>query len=211
MPAPRVSGREKWKYKKWFTIVTPKILGEIPVANVPADDASKMIGRSIEVTLYDLTGDVTQLHIRFLLQVVDVQENIAKTVFKQVYLSRDYLRSLTKRKSSKITLIKDFTTKDNARVRVTATVFTTYRCKTSQKKLIRGSIREVLENMIREMKLDEFIQNIISGTVQNKLFEVSKKIYPVRKAEIAKVKILRQPEIIEEKSVETIPSAQTSS
>lgn len=211
MPAPRIPGREKWKYKKWFTVVTPRLLGEIPVARIPADDSSKVLGRTIEVTLYDLTGDVSQLHVRFILQIVEVEEDMAKTVFKQIYLSRDYLRSLTKRKSSKVTLITDLVTRDNARIRVTATVFTTYRCKTSQKKLIRKGILEYLTELSREAALDDFIQNTISGAIQNKIFEIAKKIYPVRKAEIAKIKILRQPEKAPEKTETPVATVSTTS
>ncbi|MEM4025689.1 MAG: 30S ribosomal protein S3ae, partial [Sulfolobales archaeon] len=126
MPAPRVSGREKWKYKKWFTVLSPSILGEIPVATIPADDSSKILNRSIEVTLYDLTGDVSQLHMRFILKIIGVEDSTARTAFREVYLSRDYLRSLTKRKSSKISLIANLETKDGSKLRISAVAFTTY-------------------------------------------------------------------------------------
>lgn len=190
MPAQRISGREKWKYKKWFTVVTPSILGEVPVATIPADDSSKIINRTIEITMYDLTGDVSQLHVRFKLKIINVEESIARTSFKEIYLSRDYLRSLAKRKSSKIALIANFETKDNKKIRVAVAVFTTYRCKTSQKKLIRKNVYNVLLETCKTSTLDELIQSMISGKIQSQVFEVAKKIYPVRKAEIAKIKIL---------------------
>lgn len=193
MPAPRISGREKWKYKKWFTVVTPPVLGEVPVAVIPADSPEKALGRTIEITLYDLFGDISQLHMRFILQISEIDGDIAKTVFKQFHVSRDYLRSLTKRKSSKVTLITNLTTKDNARIRVTAMVFTTFRCKTSQKKAIRRIIYQVLSEVSKQLTVDELIQSIIQGKIQMQLHEASKKIYPIRRAEIAKIKILSQP------------------
>ncbi|MEM0043868.1 MAG: 30S ribosomal protein S3ae [Sulfolobales archaeon] len=190
MPAPRVSGREKWKYKKWFTVLSPSILGEIPVATIPADDSSKILNRSIEVTLYDLTGDVSQLHMRFILKIIGVEDSTARTAFREVYLSRDYLRSLTKRKSSKISLIANLETKDGSKLRISAVAFTTYTCKTSQKKLIRRNMYNVISEISKQSTLDEIIKDVISGKIQSQLFEVAKKIYPVRKVEIAKIKIL---------------------
>ncbi|MEM4673017.1 MAG: 30S ribosomal protein S3ae [Sulfolobales archaeon] len=190
MPAPRVSGREKWKYKKWFTVLSPSILGEIPIATIPADDSSKILNRSIEVTLYDLTGDVSQLHMRFILKIIGVEDSTARTAFREVYLSRDYLRSLTKRKSSKISLIANLETKDGSKLRISAVAFTTYTCKTSQKKLIRRNMYNVISEISKQSTLDEIIKDVISGKIQSQLFEVAKKIYPVRKVEIAKIKIL---------------------
>ncbi|MEM4025688.1 MAG: 30S ribosomal protein S3ae, partial [Sulfolobales archaeon] len=106
------------------------------------------------------------------------------------YLSRDYLRSLTKRKSSKISLIANLETKDGSKLRISAVAFTTYTCKTSQKKLIRRNMYNVISEISKQSTLDEIIKDVISGKIQSQLFEVAKKIYPVRKVEIAKIKIL---------------------
>jgi small subunit ribosomal protein S3Ae len=188
----RIPGREKWKYKKWYVITAPPVFGEVEIGSIPADESWKVIGRTVEVTMYELTGDISQLHIRFKFQIVRVEGDRAITRFKMMELARDYLRSLTRRKSSKIAGIINLTTKDGYGIRVTAAAFTTYRCKASQKESIRKIMFEVLQKAASEKTLDEFIKASL-GEIQTEIFKEGKKIYPLRKVEIAKIKLLTIP------------------
>ncbi len=193
MPAPRVSGRDRWKLKKWYTVVAPKVFGEAVVGTTPADDPLKLIGRVLETTLYDLTGDFTQVHVRLYFQIVDVEGETAKTRFKGHELARDYMKSLTRRKSSKIQGIFNVTTKDGYGLRITVTAFTSYRCKSSQKRAIRKIMGEIVTKRASEMTLDELIQAMLFGKLSMEIFEAAKKIYPLRKVEIYKSKLLTIP------------------
>ena len=185
--------RDKWKLKRWYTIVAPPVFGEAPVGTTPADDPNKLIGRVIETTLYDITGDYMQVHIKLRFQVIEVDGNVAKTRFKGHELARDYIKVLTRRKSSKIQGIFNVETKDGYGLRVTVMVFTSYRCKTSQKKAIRKIMKEIVEKTAREQTFDEFIQSMIFDKISAEIFEQAKKIYPIRKAEVYKSKLLTIP------------------
>ncbi len=185
--------RDRWKMKKWYTIIAPPVFGEAPVGTTPSDDPNKLIGRVLETTLYDITGDYTQVHIKLRFQVIEVVDTTAKTRFKGHELARDYIKVLTRRKSSKIQGIFNVTTKDGYGLRVTAMAFTSYRCKTSQKKLIRKIMKDVIEKTASEQTLDEFIQSMIFEKLSSQIFEQAKKIYPLRKVEIYKSKLLTIP------------------
>jgi len=189
----RLSGRERWKLKKWFTVLAPEAFGSVPIATIPADEPWKLLGRKIEVTLYDLTGDVTQVHVRLYFQIWKVEGLTAYTRFSRFELARDYVRGLTRRKSSKVTAITNVFTKDGYKIRVTAITWTTYRCKTSQISAIRKAMMELINSFAAEHTLDELLLNVVSGELQQKLFEAAKKIYPIRKAEIYKIKLLAIP------------------
>ncbi len=192
----RPSG-DTWRIKKWYTVVAPQVFGEAPLGITPADDPDKLIGRVMEVTLFDITGDYAHVHIKLYFQIIRVENNTAYTRFKGHELLRDYLRSLTRRKSSKITGIFDVWTKDGYGLRVTGVVFTRYRCKTSQKKLIRKRMKEVIESRASSSTLDEFIQAMVfsdqEGSLAQEIDEAARKVYAVRKVEIAKSKLLWVP------------------
>ncbi|MCE4625733.1 MAG: 30S ribosomal protein S3ae [Desulfurococcales archaeon] len=192
----RPSG-DTWRQKKWYTVVAPPVFGEAPLGTTPADDPDKLIGRVMEVTLFDITGDYAHVHIKLYFQIVKVEGDTAYTRFKGHELLRDYLRSLTRRKSSKITGIFDVWTKDGYGLRVTGVVFTRYRCKTSQKKLIRKRMKEVIEARAAASTLDEFIQAMVfsdqEGSLAQEIDEAARKIYAIRKVEIAKSKLLWVP------------------
>ncbi len=189
----RASIRDKWKMKKWFRVVAPPIFENLPIGTTPSDKEWKLLGRVFEVTLFDLTGDFSKHHIHLYFQVHDVKDDIAYTRFKGHELARDYMKSIIRRKSSKVAAIVDVTTKDGYVLRVQGVVLTAYRCKTSQRKAIRKEIVRVLKEKAESMTLDEYIKAMIFGQLAIDLFEAAKKIYPVRKTEIYKSKLLYIP------------------
>jgi len=188
---------DTWKQKKWYKVLAPEVFGQAFLGTTPADDPDKLIGRVMEVTLFDITGDFAHVHIKLYFQIIKVEGDTAYTRFKGHELLRDYIRSLTRRKSSKITGIFDVWTKDGYEVRVTAMVFTRYRCKTSQKKAIRARMKEIIEKRAAESTLDEFIQAMVfsdqEGSLAQEIEAAARKIYAIRKVEIAKSKLLMVP------------------
>ncbi len=192
----RVGGaRDKWRLKKWYEVIAPQVFGNVALGTTPADDPRKLIGRVMETTLYDITGDFSLVHVHLFFQIIDVDEENLKafTRFKGHELARDYMKSLIRRKSSKIQGIFNVTTKDGYGLRITGVALTTYRCKTSQKKAIRKIMGEIITRRASEMTLDELIKAMLFGSLANEIFEQAKKIYPLRKVEIYKSKLLTVP------------------
>lgn len=188
-----VRRRDKWKLKKWYTVVTPSVFGNVPIGTTPADEEWKLIGRVIETTLFDLTGDFTQVHVHLFFQIIEVKGETAYTRFKGHELSRDYMKSLIRRKSSKVTAIVNVITKDGYGLRITGVTLTTYRCKTSQRKAIRKIMSEVITKFASESTFDELITAMVFGKLANEIFQRAKKIHPLRKVEIYKSKLLTIP------------------
>jgi small subunit ribosomal protein S3Ae len=190
---PRVTVKDKWKMKKWYKVVAPPVFESIPIGTTPADEEWKLLGRVFEVTLFDITGDFSKHYVHLYFQVHDVQEGVAYTSFKGHELARDYLKSIIRRKSSKVAAIVDVTTKDGYVLRVQGMVLTAFRCKTSQKRAIRKELIRVLTEKASELTLDEYIKAMIFGQLANDMFEAAKKIYPIRKAEVYKSRMLYIP------------------
>ncbi len=193
MPRPRISGKDKWKLKKWYTVVAPPVFGEAVLGTTPADDPVKLIGRVMEVTLYDLTGDFTMVHVHLYFQIINVEGDKAYTRFKGHELARDYMKSLVRRKSSKIQGIFDVTTSDGYGLRITAVTLTSYRCKSSQKRAIRKIMKEIITKHASQVTFDQLIQDMVFGKLSMEIFNEAKKIYPLRKVEIYKSKLLTIP------------------
>ncbi len=189
--------RDTWRLKKWYKVLAPPVFGEAFLGTTPADDPDKLIGRVMEVTLFDITGDYSYVHVKLYFRIIRVEGDTAYTRFKGHELLRDYIRSLTRRKSSKITGIFNVWTKDGYGLRITAMAFTRYRCKTSQKKAIRKVMQEIISSKASESTLDELIQLMVfsdrEGSLAQLIDEKARKIYPLRKVEIAKSKLLWIP------------------
>lgn len=185
--------KDKWKTKNWYEVVVPEIFGGISLGTIPSDDPDKLIGRVMETTLYDITGDITQVHVKLYFQVVKVEGDKAYTRFKGHELARDYMKSLIRRKSSKVQGIFDVQTKDGYVLRITTVCLTSYRCKTSQKRAIRRVMRNYVVQKAAELALAELIQEVLKGTISNEVAEHARKIYPIRRVEVYKTKLLMVP------------------
>lgn len=179
--------------KRWFSIITPKTFGEVVLGSTPAYEASQTLGRKIETTLYDLTGDYSMVYVHLYFKVIGNEGDKLITRFVGHELSRDYIRSLVRRKSSKIDAITEVTTKDGYTIRVKGLALTTYNAHVSQKTEIRKIIWDILSKKASESNFDDFVQDVIFGKLSNEIFENAKKIYPLRKVEVEKTKVIKVP------------------
>ncbi|MCG2881511.1 MAG: 30S ribosomal protein S3ae [Acidilobus sp.] len=212
MPKPKGAVRDTWRLKKWYEVLAPDVFGRVSIASVPALDPEQLLKRTVEITLYDITGDITHVNTKLKFQIYKVDGNTALTYVKGVEMMRDYLRSLTRRKSSKIALIHKVTTKDGVVVRVTAVTWTQFRCRTSQKRAVRLIMREVLESRVPQMTFDEFVRAAVfsdqEGSLAQEITARVRKLCSIRKVEIAKVKTLVPPQEVLQSLVKA-PTQQT--
>ncbi len=192
----------KWALKKWYIVHAPPIFKCVEIGEVPADSPEKLLNRTIEVSLFELTRDLSHIPIKLKFQIYRVEGDHAYTRFKQQELTRDYVRSLVRRGSSKIVTIHDVTTPDGAKMRIQVLAVTAYRCNTSHKRAIRAITRSRLDEFAKYLKFDDYILALVFGAVAQDVLLHAKKIYPLRKVEILKVKVLDYPEPL--KKVEVV-------
>ena len=188
MPRKRV--RDKWRGKSWYTVVAPSYFGNAELGMVPSDEPEKLIGRVIESTLYDITNDFAHQYLKIYFQVTDVDGKTAHTVFKGHEYSRDYLRSLVRRRTTKVDGIFNVTTKDGFKLRVSICAFTLSRIKTSQEVAIRGIMRKIIKEKASNLTLDEFAQEMVLGKIASDIYNEAKKIVPLRHVGVRKSKLL---------------------
>ncbi len=120
---PKGKGRskvkDKWRDKTWVSVEAPKAFGSSQIAYVPITSEKKGIGRVVQTTLFDLVkGDPQQFSVKLYFQIESIAESKAKTILKGHEYSREYLRSLVRRGSSTVSLIKDYTSKDGFKTRI---------------------------------------------------------------------------------------------
>lgn len=185
--------QDKWRMKDWFNVNSPSYFGGKLIASVPANSADDMIGRVIEVTLYDITEDISQYHLKLSFQVVQLQDNVAQTIFKGHEYTGDYLRSLVRRGSSRIDAIVNITTKDEFRLRVSVVAFSVLRVQRSQILNVRRIIREIVAEKAATLFFEQFVQEAVLGKIASDIYNKAKKIIPLRHVGIRKSKLITYP------------------
>lgn len=187
--------RDKWRGKSWYTVLAPAYFGNVELGAVPADEPSKLFGRVVEATLYDITNDFAHQYLKMYFQITDVDGKTAKTIFKGHEYSRDYLRSLVRRRTTRIDGIFNITTKDGYKLRVSVCAFTLVRIKTSQERAIRKVMEKIVQEKASQLTYDQFVQEAVLGKIASDIYNEAKKIAPLRHVGVRKSRLLYKPTV----------------
>jgi small subunit ribosomal protein S3Ae len=185
--------RDKWRSKEWYSVAAPDYFGNVELGSVPTDDPEKLVGRVVDATLYDITNDFAHQYLKMFFQVIEVDGKTASTVFKGHEYSRDYLRSLVRRRTTRVDTILNVTTKDGYGARVAVCAFTLNRAKTSQESVIRGIMKRVVNEKAGVLTFDQFAQEVVLGKIASDIYNEAKKVAPLRHVGIRKSKLVSQP------------------
>ena len=187
--------KDKWKEKRWVTVLAPDSFNNIPVAYVPITSDKTAVGRVVEVTLFDiLKGDPSQHQYKLFFQINKVTEEKATTVFKRYEYAKEFLRSLIRRGSSRVNFVIDTKTKDGYVFRIKILTLSHRELNTSRKHALRLEAKKQIERIVPQMTIDEFVQAACYGKINSDIMAATKKIIRVRHVGLEKVKLLRTSE-----------------
>ncbi|MDY6775163.1 MAG: 30S ribosomal protein S3ae [Halobacteria archaeon] len=180
--------------KKWYDVLASEEFDREKLGETPADEPEKIMGRKVETTKGELTDDMSENNTKLKFQITDIGGDSAYTSFIGHELTRDYVRSLVRRGSSKIQDNIVIRTEDDYRVRVQPVAFTAMDADESQEKAIRSDMREIVVESGENHTFDEFIDAMVTGRLSSAVYNECKKIYPLRRAEIMKSSVEATPE-----------------
>lgn len=184
--------KDKWREKRWVTVNAPDSFNNVPIAYVPITDDESAPGRVLEVTLYDiLKGDPSQHQYKIYFQIDKVDGDKATTIFKRFEYSKEFLRSLVRRGSSKINFIIDIKTKDGYIFRIKVIALTHRQLNTSRKHALRLIARDVINKTVPEMTIEQFVQATCYSKINSDIMAAFKKVIRVRHVGLEKVKLIR--------------------
>ena len=187
--------KDKWKEKKWVTVLAPDAFNNIPIAYIPVTSDETAKGRVLEVTLFEiLKGDPSQHQYKLFFQVDKVNQEKATTIFKRYEYAKEFLRSLIRRGSSRINFILDAETKDGYIFRIKMLALSHRELNTSRKHALRLIAKDVIEKTVRNMTLDQFVQASCYGKINSDIMAAAKKVIHLRHDGLEKVKLVRTAE-----------------
>jgi small subunit ribosomal protein S3Ae len=171
-------------------VMAPPYFGNVELGGVPADEPQKLVGRVVDSTLYDITNDFAHQYLKMRFQITEVDGKTAKTMFKGHEYSRDYLRSLVRRRTTKVDGLFKVTTKDGYTLRVAVSAFTLSRIKTSQEKILRAIMDKIVREKASALTMDALAQEIVLGKIASDIYNDAKKIAPLRHVGIRSSKVV---------------------
>jgi small subunit ribosomal protein S3Ae len=187
--------KDKWKAKQWYRLLAPEMFNLAMIGESPAETPDHIMGRTVEATVQDLTGDFSKMHIKLRFKVHDIRGLDAHTLFVGHDLTSDYVRRQTRRKRSKTDAVVVVTTKDGWKLKVKPMAVSEQRIQSSQRTAIRHIMEEVVTKVASESTIGEFVKKMVDGDLGKMIADRSKSIVPMKRIEIRKSEVLGFGEI----------------
>jgi small subunit ribosomal protein S3Ae len=143
----------------------------------------------LQTTLGEIINDYSRQNVKMKFRVANVAGDAAYTEFVGHELTRDYLRSLVKRRTTRIDSHAPVLTKDGKIVELTVTCYTLTRANLSQTHAIRGLLTARVQELAKEGDFNALLNGIVTGDISKELFKAVKPLFPVRRVEIIKSKV----------------------
>jgi small subunit ribosomal protein S3Ae len=189
---------KKSQEKRWYTVLAPEQFDREELGTTPADEPEKVLGRTIETTLGELTNNASENNTKLAFKINDVGSDAAYTEFVRHELTRDYLRSLVRRGASKVEANITILTKDDYRVQIQPVAFTTKKADHSQEKAIRRTMIDIVQESAKDHTFQDLIDGVVEGRLSSAIYGEAKTIYPLRRVEIQKATLEAHPEEVAE-------------
>jgi small subunit ribosomal protein S3Ae len=176
-----------------YNVHADSVFKDKVITQILGREPEKILKRTVETTLADLTEDFSNLYYQYIkikLQIVRIDGQEAYSKFKGHEITRDYIRSLIRVGTSKVDVFYDLITSDNIHCKIQTLVITAKRISHSKQTEIRKKVIEMYDEKLKNISLDDLVQYMLFGKMAADVLQAAKKIYPIKKVEIMKSKIL---------------------
>lgn len=166
--------------KKWFTVKAPECLNSVELGEIAGFEPNDLTGRTLEITMKELTGSMRDTSNKFKLRVVKVQGDTAQTEPILFYVQNSHVQRIERRAKERIIVIIDAQTKSKENIRVKTYVL----LQNKVARQIRTSLQEAANNFVTDFVSKREAADIFgpttAKTISNNLKKILKKIYPAQ-------------------------------
>ncbi|HIH09513.1 MAG TPA: hypothetical protein HA254_02475 [Candidatus Diapherotrites archaeon] len=184
-PKTRKKTADKWKKKAWYTIVAPEEFERREIGETVAEKPEMLIGRVIAINGRDLANQPKKQHIKIRFKVNSISGNKAQTDAIGHFIKDDFIRRLVRRRSSKVMSVRNYALKDGKSVKIKTVVVSERKASGKQRASLKKKTEEMMQRIISEMDSRKVVDELVFGTVPNKLYPELKKVVPIKRIEMA--------------------------
>lgn len=181
----------KLKGKQWFGIIAPKYFDEKEIGKTIATVPEALVGKTVDVSAVELTNDINKYYLKLKFKITSVDGDKAFTQFYGSQCLQDYISRMVLHRIRRIDSIQDVVTSDKVKMRVKGLVIVSKKVNSSVAVKIREFVSALLKKQIEESTLEEFLQNMLSNDIKNKVLREGRRIYPIRNFEVRKTEIMK--------------------
>ncbi|MBU4123994.1 MAG: 30S ribosomal protein S3ae, partial [Nanoarchaeota archaeon] len=113
----------KQELLQWYEIVTPDVFGGRVIGQTTANDPAKLIGRVIEISLMELSGEATRYYIKLFFKTKSLIGSKLTTTFFGHDCTKDFIARVVQLRTARIDTNTIVNMKD-AKIRIKAIAIT---------------------------------------------------------------------------------------
>ncbi len=181
----------KKKKKKWYTVLASSEFNKQVIAETISSDPKSLIGRTIKVSLMNLTREIKHQNIKIIFSINNVNESNALTEVIGYELIPSFIKRITRTGREKIDDVNIYETKNNIKLVLKLLIMTKSKTKRSILSNLRHKSKEFLTAKIQKQDYSELITSLISYTLQKELKSTLSKIYPVAVCDVRVLKKIK--------------------
>jgi small subunit ribosomal protein S3Ae len=185
---------DKWRKKRYFSVLAPKIFQEREIGQTIAYDASSLNGRPINTNLMVITGNIKKQQINITFKINKVQGDTAYTMVEQYAVSPSAIKRKIRRQRERVDESLQCVTKDNKIVRIKPLLITRVKASRSVLSVLRNALLRFVLDSVRKTDYDSLVMDIINEKFQKNVANTLSKIAPVRFVDIRMMKYLGEQE-----------------
>lgn len=184
-----IKGRtqDKWKKKRWYKIMGPKVLDQKEISETPAEKPEQLVGRTVKISARELSSSPKKSFIDLWVRITNVQGLSAHTVLDGMEIKPATMKRIVRRKTSKADVILDARTKDGATARIKATIVTYRKVERGKKTDLRMLAQKEMEKIASERDYEDLVADVVFGSVLGQVAHAIKKVTNVKKVEVMKI------------------------
>ncbi len=181
---------DKWKKKSWYSLYAPEEFERKELGQTIAEKPELVLGRTVEATVSELANQPKKSHIQIKFKVVNVTANKGQCEAIGHSIKDSYLKRIIRRRTSKIMVVKNFETKDKKLAKIKIIVVTEKKASGVQKASISKVMEEATRKFVSQLEAKKLIEQLVFGNLPNKIYSEARKVYPIKRVEIAKSRFL---------------------
>lgn len=188
MVAKKAKIVDKWKLKKWYTVLAPSLFENRELCEVVANEENSLVNRLIRTSLTSFISSSSQAAMFSTLsfRITEVRGTQAFTRLIGHEVASSYIRTFARRGKDLVHMVVDIKTKDGEDVRLKVVGVTAGKISENTGRSLRLAIVEEIKKDGPTLTFDELMQDVLYGKLVSRLFNRLKQIATMRRVEIRK-------------------------
>jgi len=171
-----------WKNKKVYQILAPENFEFQEIGETISSDPANLKGRTINVSLGELTSDRSKNYMNLIFEITDVNGDKAQTRFKKFFIPTGYLRSKVRKRTSKVDYMRDIRVGER-KVRVKIMILSRHKISAVQTASLKAGVQRVLDEFAKD-GVDKFVQQTLFGKLGTEIYKRIKSVCPIMRVEV---------------------------